>query len=64
MNTPYLDPFQVTLIGSNHPLAKAAADINRKYSRPIANRIRGTVFGGIGVEEVYIYPALANAPVG
>ena len=63
METPYLDPFQVTLIGSDHRLAKAALEINRRYPSPMANRIRGTRFGGVGVEEVYLYPTRAVTPV-
>ena len=63
LQTPYLDPFQVKLIAAGDPLAKAAVEINRKYPGPMGNRIRGDNFGGVGVEEVYIYPTLAIAPV-
>ena len=63
MNTPYLDPFQVKLIGSGHPLAKAAVEVNRKYPGSMANRFRSKSFGGVGIEEVYIYPARVIAPV-
>jgi hypothetical protein len=63
MNTPHLDPFQVKLIGSAHPLARAAVEINRKYPGPVAKRFRGKNFGGVGAEEVFIYPPRAIAAV-
>jgi hypothetical protein len=64
MHTPYIDPFQVRLIGSGDPLAKAALDINQEFPGPIPTRLRGKSFGGLPVEEVYIYRATRLAPVG
>jgi hypothetical protein len=64
MQTPYIDPFQVRLIGSDDPLAKAAAETNRKYPGPMPTRFRGTSFGGVPVEEVYIYATQRLTPVG
>jgi hypothetical protein len=64
MKTPYIDPFQVRLIGNDDPLAKAAVEINRKYPGPTPTRFRGKNFGGVPVEDVYIYPAKHLAPVG
>jgi hypothetical protein len=64
MHTPNLDPFQVRLIGSDNPLAKAAIETNRKYPGPMPTRFRGKSFGGVPVEEVYIYPEKRPMPVG
>jgi hypothetical protein len=64
MQTPYIDPFQVRLIGIDDPLAKAAVDSNGKFPGPIPTRFRGKSFGGVPVEEVYIYPSSQLAPVG
>ena len=64
MNTPYIDPFQVRLIGSDDPLARAAVEANRKYPGPMPTRFRGKSFGGIPVEEVYIYTMKHLASVG
>jgi hypothetical protein len=64
MQTPYIDPFQVRLIGSDDPLAKAAIEANRKYPGPTPTRVRGRGFGGVPVEEVYIYPKKSLASVG
>jgi hypothetical protein len=64
MHTQYIDPFQVRLIGNDDPLAKAAVDANRKFPGPIPTRFRGRNFGGMPVEEVYIYPAPHLSPVG
>ncbi len=57
MPTPYLDPFHVKLIGADHPLARAALDIHRRYPGSSATNFDGMSFGGIGVEGVYIYPS-------
>lgn len=63
LRTPYIDPFQVRLIGVGDPLAQAAAEINKKYPGPMANRLRGKSFGGIDVDEVYVYPSRTIAPL-
>jgi hypothetical protein len=64
MQTPYIDPFQVRLIGNDDPLAKAAIEANRIFPGPIPTRFRGKNFGGVPVEEVYVYPTQSLAPVG
>jgi len=62
MPDPNFDPFRVKLIGADNPLARAASDILRLYTGRMATRLRGRVFGGIFVDEVYIYPATAPVP--
>ncbi len=56
MSGRYLDPFRVRLIGLHDPLARAALDIYRQYPGRIPTRFNGPVFGGIPVDEVYLYP--------
>lgn len=56
MKTPYLDPFQVRIIGVNDPLAQAAIAINQRYPGNVATRLRGKSFGGVAVEDVFVYP--------
>jgi hypothetical protein len=63
MHTPYIDPFQVRLIGTENPLTKAAVEMNRRFPGPVPTRFRGKHFGGIPVEEVYIYPEKDFVPV-
>ena len=64
MKTPYLDPFQIRVIGVNDPLAKAATAVNQKYPGKLATRFRDKVFGGSSVEEVYVYTSqLVSVPV-
>ena len=62
LRDPLFDPFQVKLIGADNPLAKAALDISRRFPSPVANRFRGRVFGGLPVEEVYVYPSPIAVP--
>jgi hypothetical protein len=63
MQSIYLDPFRVKLINADHPLAKAAVEINHRFPARIASRFGATTFGGISVEEVYIYPSPLPAAV-
>jgi hypothetical protein len=63
MRTPYLDPFRVKLIGGNDPLAQAALDIHKRFPGRVATRFRGKTFGGLSVDEVYIYPSPLPAAV-
>jgi hypothetical protein len=62
LRDPLFDPFQVKLIGADDPLAKAALDINRRFPGPVATRFHGRVFGGLPVEEVYVYPSPIPVP--
>ena len=62
LRDPLFDPFQVKLIGADDPLAAAALDITRRYPGPVATRFHGRVFGGLPVEEVYVYPSAAAVP--
>jgi hypothetical protein len=62
LGDPLFDPFQVKLIGADDPLAKAASDMNRRFPGPVATRFHGQVFGGLPVEEVYIYSSQIVVP--
>ena len=53
---PWFDPFQVKLISADDPLAKAALDIYKKYAGHIPTRFHGKNFGGVTVDELYLYP--------
>lgn len=57
MRSPYLDPFRVKLVGAEDPLAKAAADINERFPGHMATRFGGKLFGGVSIDDVYIYPS-------
>jgi hypothetical protein len=52
----WLDPFQVKVIGIDDPVAKAALDVMKKYPGQIPTRYHGRHFGGLSIDEVYIYP--------
>lgn len=55
--SPYLDPFRVRVIGGGKPLARAAADLNNRFPGWMPIRLGGQSFGGIFVDDVYIYPS-------
>jgi hypothetical protein len=52
----WLDPFQVKVIGTDHPVARAVMEIQQRYSGALPTRYHGRQLGGLSVEEVYIYP--------
>ena len=56
MPSPYLDPFRVKVIGGSNPLALAAVDMNRRFPGTMPTRFGGSSFGGMVVDDVYIYP--------
>lgn len=58
------DPFQVKLVGDDHPLAKAALDFSLRHPGRTSIGMRGKAFGGMSVDEMYIYRAAipASAP--
>jgi hypothetical protein len=51
----WLDPFHVKVIGSDDRIAQAALAVQRKYPGRIPTRYHGRQFGGLSVDEVYIY---------
>lgn len=63
MHNPYLDPFRVKVISGEDPLAQAATDIQKRFPATIPTRFHGTSFGGIWVDDVYIYPPPLAASV-
>ena len=55
----YFDPFQVKLVPTDHPFARAALDAQRDLGKR-AIRLRPVIFGGKVVDEVFIYPPVEN----
>ena len=62
MRNPYFDPFQVKLIKPGHALAKAALEVLRRFPGRMATRLHRKNFGGVGVDEAYIYPTPITVP--
>jgi hypothetical protein len=56
MQDPWLDPFQVKVIGVQHRLAKAALDVLRRFPKGASPRLYATQFGGLSAAAVYLYP--------
>lgn len=52
----WLDPFQVKVVGTDTPVAKAALAAMNNYPGIIPTRFPGRHFGNLSVDEVYIYP--------
>lgn len=63
LQSPSLDLFRVKLISADDPLARAALDIHQRFPGPLATRFGGKSFGGMSVDEVYIYPSPLPAAV-
>jgi len=52
----WLDPFQVKLIHSNHPLAVNARAVRDRGAARMPVRYHGSSLGGIETDGAYIYP--------
>jgi hypothetical protein len=63
LQDPNFNPFQVKLIGAEDRLAKAAVEIQRRFPGKVPPRLRGEIFGGMSVDEVYFYPSPLPAAV-
>ena len=63
IKSSFLDPFRVKLINAGDPLAMAAVEINRRFPSRLATRLRVKTFGGVSVDDVYVYPAPLPAVV-
>lgn len=60
----YLDPFRIKLIGGDDPRALAALTVSQRFRDRIPTRLGGTRFGGLTVDDAYIYPKnIAEPPV-
>jgi len=60
--SPYLDPFRVKVIPAEHPLAEAAVAIHQRFPGTVAMRLGNRIFGGLAIEQAYIYPVQIPAP--
>jgi len=58
----YLTPLQVKLISLDDPLAKEALDIYERYPGYAPTFLGARTFGGISIEEGYLYPQSIMAP--
>jgi hypothetical protein len=63
MRNPYLDFGSVMVRGVDDPMAKATLEKRRCYAAEYPIRLYDTYFGGVGAEEVYIYPLPVPEPV-
>ncbi len=51
----WIDPFQVKVVGTGSPIAKAALDVMQEESSRLPTVYRGNRFGDVSVDEVYLY---------
>jgi hypothetical protein len=61
IRSAYLDPFRVKLISADDALARAAVEIHKRFPGRLATRYGGKSFGGVSVDDVYLYPPLPAA---
>ena len=52
----WLDPFQVKVLGTDAPVAKAVLELMKKYPGEIPMRYHGRLLGNLSVDEACIYP--------
>jgi len=56
MGDGWLTNSDVTLVNGEHPIVKDALDILRRFPHKTPIRSPHSLLGGIGVEELYVYP--------
>lgn len=59
---PWLDPFQIKVIGTDDPLAKDVIEMQKKYPGPLPTRYHGRQLGGLSIDEAYVYPLPIAVP--
>src|SRR5438876_563003 len=57
---PSVSLMEVKLIGADHPITKDMLEIQRCQPSSIPTRFRGGQFGGVAVDDAYIYPSSAG----
>ncbi len=62
MNSIYLDPFEIKLIGTQDPLTKAAVHFNNRFpNENLGTRMGSHLFGGVNIDDGYLYPSNLQA---
>ena len=55
----WLDPFQIKLVNSSHPIARDAIAVrDRRFVPQIPTRYNASSLGGLAIDGAYIYPSL------
>ena len=56
IQSPYLDPLRMKIIGGENPLAQEAAEVNRRFPGRVPSRFGGRLFGGLFIADGYVCP--------
>jgi hypothetical protein len=57
---PNFDPFSITVVGTEDPMAQAALDFTAKHGSVFSTTTSGRYFGQAGIERVYIFASPLN----
>jgi hypothetical protein len=60
---PWFDGMQVKVLGADEPLAKAVAELRRRFPARSHARFGAQVVDGIEAAEIYVYPSPLQAAV-
>jgi hypothetical protein len=52
----WINPFEIKLIGSHEPIARAVTAFRANMHRPVPTQVRGANLDKIYIENAYIYP--------
>jgi hypothetical protein len=61
---PWFNTMWVKVIGADDTLAKAVAELQRRYPIRVPTHLPGRLLDGMDTEEIYLYPTPLAAPVG
>ena len=59
----WLDPFQIKLVNTSHPIAQDAIKVRDRYPASLASRYGGSSIGGMSIDGAYIYPPISVTKV-
>ena len=62
LQDPWFDLFQVKVLGVDARLAKAALEVQQRHPTRMPMRFHGMTFGGLSVDELYVYPSPIAVP--
>lgn len=62
LRNPNLDPFEIELISTDSPICQGAREIYKYASPNIPAHFTVRYFGGMNVDEGYVYPPSVLAP--
>jgi hypothetical protein len=56
----WVGPFEIKMVGTEEPVAKALEDFHRRYPGKFPARLPGSQFVGLPIDQAFVYASLAT----